>query len=75
MKKMKISELFRFRYLFNIDPSGTEVSENVFNEYMLNFPHSRRKSYGNANVYFHMWMGKEKWISMHHLEDGKYYIL
>jgi len=72
--RMKISEIFRFRFLFNIDPSGIEVDEGIFNKYMAHFPHARRKSFGNANVYYHMWLGKEKVISMYHLETGKYYI-
>lgn len=75
MKILKVTGITRLRYLFNINPMGMEVSKDMFDTYMTNFPRTRRKSYGNADVYCHRWMGNEKWIAMHHLENGRFYLM
>ena len=75
VKTLKVTSITRFRYLFDINPMGLEVSEDVFSLYMTNFPRARRRSYGNADVYCHIWMGNEKWIAMYHLGNGRYYLM
>jgi len=70
-----VDNIIKFRFAMNIDPSGEEVSKEKFEDILSSWPRATTYNYANATIWRSPWMGKIKWVAMHHLDTGKYYQL